>query len=297
MRPSLPIGKSPGRRLRPGVVFPSRFHLPWRAPWVRSTGAVNVAYALSRYVYVADVAGSSVLLNAHTGNFFILDASGRELLMAILQESVPSALSRVAGTEERTEALALVRALADEGLICRRRDRGKRERSRSRPPMRPASSAPTGRVAATGRRRQPPSLLPSILTPTICIALVRAGLKTMRLSTILRLLQHLEDGCRRQATGPEAESIHRAVEHSSGRRLVSAACLETSMATCLVALARGLSLSWCLGARLPPFEAHAWVECEGEAVDRDHPGVDTLTTVVRISATASADNSALSTHS
>lgn len=42
-----------------------------------------------------------------------------------------------------------------------------------------------------------------------------------------------------------------------------AACLENSLAATLTCLLTGRSVDWCIGARLMPYAAHAWVEAEG----------------------------------
>jgi len=44
------------------------------------------------------------------------------------------------------------------------------------------------------------------------------------------------------------------------------ACLPRSIAVVLVCRAYGVWPTWCTGARLEPFRAHAWVEAEGEPV-------------------------------
>ncbi|GAA3735229.1 branched-subunit amino acid ABC-type transport system permease component [Spinactinospora alkalitolerans] len=45
-----------------------------------------------------------------------------------------------------------------------------------------------------------------------------------------------------------------------------AACLENSLAAVLTALLLRRSLDWCIGARLMPYAAHAWVEAGGRPV-------------------------------
>ncbi|MBZ4318585.1 lasso peptide biosynthesis B2 protein [Streptomyces huiliensis] len=43
-------------------------------------------------------------------------------------------------------------------------------------------------------------------------------------------------------------------------------CLPRSIATALLCRVRGCWPTWCVGARLEPFLAHAWVEAEGRPV-------------------------------
>lgn len=42
-----------------------------------------------------------------------------------------------------------------------------------------------------------------------------------------------------------------------------AACLENSLAATLTCLLTGRSVDWCIGVRLMPYAAHAWIEVEG----------------------------------
>ena len=49
-------------------------------------------------------------------------------------------------------------------------------------------------------------------------------------------------------------------------------CVARSLATVLLCRLRGMSATWCVGARrVPPFGAHAWVEVNGVPVDEPYP--------------------------
>ncbi|MFI5783368.1 lasso peptide biosynthesis B2 protein [Nocardia sp. NPDC051570] len=49
-------------------------------------------------------------------------------------------------------------------------------------------------------------------------------------------------------------------------------CVVRSLATALLCRSRGQWPVWCVGARrVPPFDAHAWVEAEGAMVDEPYP--------------------------
>ncbi len=51
----------------------------------------------------------------------------------------------------------------------------------------------------------------------------------------------------------------------SQRLLVSrVACLELSLAFVIFALLKRKNVIWCIGAKLNPFEAHAWIELGGK---------------------------------
>ncbi|WP_306368994.1 lasso peptide biosynthesis B2 protein [Nocardiopsis sp. CC223A] len=45
-----------------------------------------------------------------------------------------------------------------------------------------------------------------------------------------------------------------------------AACLENSLAAVFTAALLGRRVDWCVGARMMPYTAHAWVEAEGRPV-------------------------------
>ncbi|WP_020670107.1 lasso peptide biosynthesis B2 protein [Amycolatopsis nigrescens] len=48
-------------------------------------------------------------------------------------------------------------------------------------------------------------------------------------------------------------------------------CLPRSIATALLCRARGVWPTWCVGVRVEPFYAHAWVEAEGTMVGERFP--------------------------
>jgi hypothetical protein len=52
-----------------------------------------------------------------------------------------------------------------------------------------------------------------------------------------------------------------------------AACLETSLAAFIALALRGYRADWCIGCRLGPAEAHAWIcIASGPVGERDQPG-------------------------
>lgn len=58
------------------------------------------------------------------------------------------------------------------------------------------------------------------------------------------------------------DEVRRSARWFPGR----AACLENSLAAALAALLTRRSVDWCIGARLMPYAAHAWIEVEGAPV-------------------------------
>jgi hypothetical protein len=77
----------------------------------------------------------------------------------------------------------------------------------------------------------------------------------------------------RPATEPAAldaiASCQQAARWYPGR----AACLENSFAAFIALALRGYRADWCIGCRLGPAEAHAWIETtSGPADEPDRPG-------------------------
>ncbi len=70
----------------------------------------------------------------------------------------------------------------------------------------------------------------------------------------------------RPATREEAEAFVAAVRRSAHWFPGRAACLENSLAVALAALLTRRFVDWCIGARLMPYAAHAWIEVEGTPV-------------------------------
>jgi hypothetical protein len=110
---------------------------------------------------------------------------------------------------------------------------------------------------------------PSVLWCGVLLFAVRVALKTRGLGRTLRWIQ------RRVETVPEATSVARdtlaAIEHAvatagafyPGRAL----CLEQSLTLYYYLRRVGVSVTFHLGVKPHPFEAHAWVEYEGEPVN------------------------------
>ncbi|MEV6818345.1 lasso peptide biosynthesis B2 protein [Nocardiopsis dassonvillei] len=70
----------------------------------------------------------------------------------------------------------------------------------------------------------------------------------------------------RSATVEEATTIVAAARAPARWFPGRAACLENSLAAALTALLLLRTLDWCIGARLMPYAAHAWVEVSGVPV-------------------------------
>ncbi|MEV0600367.1 lasso peptide biosynthesis B2 protein [Streptomyces sp. NPDC050315] len=97
-----------------------------------------------------------------------------------------------------------------------------------------------------------------------------------RIRTVLGLLRHGAV----PATYEQAGRARRDVVAVS-RVCAGEGCVPRSLATVLLCRARGVWPTWCAGARIYPFSAHAWVEAQGRPVD-EPPGTDRYRVIMRV---------------
>jgi hypothetical protein len=83
------------------------------------------------------------------------------------------------------------------------------------------------------------------------------------------VLESLRRGAR-PATPDQARAARAAVVALSAR-CAGEACLQRSLATVMLCRLRGVWPTWRSGVRVHPFQAHAWVEVDGEMIDEPHP--------------------------
>ncbi|WP_223830465.1 lasso peptide biosynthesis B2 protein [Nocardiopsis quinghaiensis] len=95
----------------------------------------------------------------------------------------------------------------------------------------------------------------------LAVVLLRLPLKRS-----VDLVGRLKRGVARSATVEEAEAVVGAVRRAAHWFPGRAACLENSLAAALACLFTGRSVDWCIGARLMPYAAHAWIEVGGVPV-------------------------------
>lgn len=109
------------------------------------------------------------------------------------------------------------------------------------------------------------------LLATLCLS-AAAWLLRLRFGRVLALVRWTMRRCHRPASAGEATrivgAIRRAARHRSGR----VACLEQSLAAVLLAGIHRRSIQWCIGARLMPYAAHAWIEVDGRSIGEPGPG-------------------------
>lgn len=92
------------------------------------------------------------------------------------------------------------------------------------------------------------------------------GLLRLPLKHSVALVGRLKRGVTRSATVEEASAFVAAARSSARWFPGRAACLENSLAAMLTALIMRRSVDWCIGARLMPYAAHAWIEVGGVLV-------------------------------
>jgi hypothetical protein len=82
-----------------------------------------------------------------------------------------------------------------------------------------------------------------------------------KISKLIKIAKYI---CIREISIEEADIMWETVLQSSSFFPGRIACLEQSLAFVLFAAAKRLSVVWCVGVRINPFEAHAWAELDGK---------------------------------
>lgn len=116
------------------------------------------------------------------------------------------------------------------------------------------------------RHRRPPphrALVPQV---AVWVALLMWRMPPARIARILSVLRRRA----RPATMAEAARARGDVL-SVSRRCNGQGCLPRSIATAVLCRLRGHWPSWCTGVTISPFNAHAWVEVDGEYVNEPYP--------------------------
>lgn len=105
-----------------------------------------------------------------------------------------------------------------------------------------------------------------------------AGLLLLRLPfpRVVSAMTWIKRRRSRPATPQEAESAVAAVRWAGQWWPGRAACMELSIAAMLAAAIRRRAVHWCIGGRLAPYAAHAWIETDtsgpaGEPTNLDRP--------------------------
>lgn len=83
-------------------------------------------------------------------------------------------------------------------------------------------------------------------------------------STIYKMIQDSKKLCYRNIKVSEANIAWEAVRRLNFIFLGRVACFEISVAIVLFALFHRLSVTWCMGVKVKPFQSHAWIELDGK---------------------------------
>lgn len=112
---------------------------------------------------------------------------------------------------------------------------------------------------------------PRLRAAAVAVALVARLLSFLPPRRLKRVLTRLSRSAR-PATAGEAAAARDAVNTVSLACRAREGCLPRSIATALLCRLHGTWPSWRTGVRrLPPFEAHAWVEVAGRMVGEPYP--------------------------
>ena len=137
-----------------------------------------------------------------------------------------------------------------------------------------------------------------LLRSFVLLALIRIGLKCLRLHTLLKLLDCIQRSSNRRdlSNSPacSVEAIAWAV--AAATRLVPrASCLTQALAARAMLLSEGLPSSLHLGVAKTEkgaLEAHAWLECQGKIVTGGSPDLERYALLLPDQTTVSGNNSA-----
>lgn len=127
-------------------------------------------------------------------------------------------------------------------------------------------------VDMAGTKTWPDVTGPKTVTGLAALAAALLMLRCLPLRTVLATATVIGRLGVRPVTEPAPldaiASCRRAARWYPGR----AACLENSLAVFIALALRGYRADWCIGCRLGPAEAHAWIEtASGPAGEPDRP--------------------------
>ncbi|MFC0863696.1 lasso peptide biosynthesis B2 protein [Sphaerimonospora cavernae] len=111
----------------------------------------------------------------------------------------------------------------------------------------------------------------------IALAAFAAAVLLLRLpfERTTRVAAWVKRRCRRPATPEEAETTAAAARWAGQWFPGRAACLEHSLTAVLAAACKRRAVDWCIGGRMSPYAAHAWIETDagpaGEPENPDRP--------------------------
>jgi len=98
----------------------------------------------------------------------------------------------------------------------------------------------------------------------VAVAFAYSAIRFFKLNQIIRILHLAKRYCYREIDVEEANVAWEAVRQADFYFPGRLACMELSLAFVIFALTKRLSVTWCLGVKIDPFESHAWVEIDNK---------------------------------
>lgn len=233
---------------------------------------------LSERLRVAAWCDGGVVLDLRRGKYYQVNETTTRLLQAFERQSLhPEAAVDVASSlgldrdRVREDAEALLRSpVAATWLRPATRSR---QTHRRKAVAFPERQTELPRPASSARFRAPDQGCPrataqvaftASVNDRVCAAsavvLAQAMIRLLPLDLTVRLLGLLKSPARHAVSTAECERMGVLVSRSGATFFVGLNCFTASLAVALFAASRGAVVTWCMGVRRDPFEAHAWVE-------------------------------------
>lgn len=231
------------------------------------------------HVFSTEIDGRVILLDGRSWQFFALDDGGQHTAAT---SSMRAGMSPV-GTLEPSGKTGL-RVSPFSGTTKPGRSWLTAGESRvQRPILREAAGGARARTPEDASQAEPPEIEALLADRALafCSLLVARWLvRCLSLDRLVQLLVKVKRLRNRDVQRTRVLAIRAAVSASSAHSVIRAACLEESLATFLALLVRGQRATWCIGVRTPPFQAHAWTECDGEPLGEYPVVVSTMAKIV-----------------
>ncbi|HUZ53476.1 MAG TPA: lasso peptide biosynthesis B2 protein [Streptosporangiaceae bacterium] len=210
--------------------------------------------------------GGVIMLDTASGSWIALNATASDLWRSWasgsgFDDGVAAVAARHPDVPHRSilaDAESLISELTARGLM----DAAPAEAASDAVPGSGVAMAEPERVLNHGRLRRPLRSGVAFSCLVLASLLVRCSFRAaVRLVSASR-----RRWCRASSDLGAARRTVAAVGTAARYYPGKAACLELSLAAVLLAAVRRRRLDWCLGSATDPYQFHAWVELEGQAV-------------------------------
>jgi hypothetical protein len=123
---------------------------------------------------------------------------------------------------------------------------------------------------------------PQVVAAWLLLLLIDVAGKLLGFWTMYRLIGRAPIA-RRRPSDPAVttQQACEAVDAACTRYVRQVYCLQSAAAAVCLMRLHGLPAQLVIGIRRPPFDAHAWVEIEGQAVMNDRSGLSRYHTIAR----------------